>query len=83
MRFLGTEEIWCLLGGREEKSGSIGPGTRVRKILKNFPQRKGFGILWMVVRQAGDLEYVEVWVIKGKTRYNLLFQKISPETTCS
>ena len=69
-------EIWSLLRGRKRNRG-FSPGVRVKGILRNALHREGFEVLWMNVRQVGDLEYVDVWARKGGDRYNMLFQKIA------
>jgi len=72
-------EVWRLIEGRSKGEKSLEPGLKIRGPLEAFLQRKGFNVLWMNVRPAGDMEQVEVWATKEGRRFSLIFQRTGTE----
>ncbi len=72
-------EVWRLIEGKSKGEKGLEPGLKVRGPLEAFLQRKGFSVLWMNVRPAGETEQVEVWATKGGRRFSLVFQRTGTE----
>ncbi len=72
-------EVWRLIEGKPNGEKSLKPGLKIRAPLEAFLQRKGFSVLWMNVRSAGETEQVEVWATKEGRRFSLIFQRKGAE----
>lgn len=72
-------EVWRLIEGKSNGGKNIERGLRIRGPPEAFLQRKGFSVLWMNIRPAGETEQVEVWAAKDGRRYSFIFQKAGTE----
>jgi len=69
-------ELWAFLRGKA--AGPLEVGSTVRGVLRKALEKRGYGVVWMNIRERGTSKTIEVLASKEGSRYRLVFEERKP-----